>query len=174
MNKRIIFIVLSALILFLALITLFAQTFLFNVACGRVHFGEKHVGQTLTMEDGKKFTVYRRLKITVKANAADNGAVFIVRFKFKSLKPSTNKHLSMIPTPFLIGMKGFREKYWTFDENSGFFQGIYQWDSKISAERYPGSFIFKVMTKRSAAGSLSYLILPDTDLSEYIEKLSSN
>jgi len=32
----------------------------------------------------------------------------------------------MIPAPFLIGMEGFREKYWTFNKTNDYFQGIYQ------------------------------------------------
>ena len=103
----------------------------------------------------------------------DDYAVFKVRFQFKSFGPSINKRLSMIPTPFLIGMKGFREKYWTIDETSGFFQGIYQWESKTLAEKYPSSFIFMLMTNRSVEGTLSYEILPARDLSKYIEKRSS-
>ena len=152
---------------------LFANTFIYNVFSGRVTFPDKRIGQKLTMEDGSTFVVFRRLKILDKTDIASDRAVFEVRFQFKGLKPSTNKRLSMIPTPFLIGMKGFREKYWTFDESSGLFQGIYEWKSKEFAERYPDSLIFRLMTKRSAKGTLSYEIIPNTDLSKYIEKLSS-
>ncbi len=173
MNKKIVFILISPLAILLILLTVFANTLILNVFSGRVHFPEKHIGQNLTMEDGKKFLVFRRLKISDKTDIANDKAVFKVRFQFKNLKPWINKRLSMIPAPFLIGMKGFREKYWTFNENSDFFQGIYQWESKKFAERYPNSFIFKLMTKSSAKGTLSYEIIPNTDLSEYIETLSS-
>ena len=173
MNMKKKFILLPTLAILLILVAVFANTFIYNVFSGRVHFPGKYIGQNLTMEDGKKFAVFRRLNIGDKADIANDNAVFKVRFQFKNLGPSINKNLSMIPTPFLIGMKGFREKYWTFDENSGFFQGSYQWESKEFAEKYPNSFIFKLMTKRSVPGTLSYEIMPDTDLSEYIEKLSS-
>ncbi len=174
MNKKRILIVLSTLALLLILLTVFANTLIFNVFSGRVHFPEKCIGQNLTMEDGKKFVVFRRLKISDRTNITNDNAVFKVRFQFKSFKPSINKRLSMIPTPFLIGMKGFLEKYWAFDENSGFFQGIYQWKSKEFAEKYPNSLIFKLMTNRSAKGTLSYEIIPNTELSKYIEGLSSD
>lgn len=173
MNKKKKFILLSTLAILLILITVFANTFLLNVFSGRVHFPEKHIGEHLTMEDGKKFIVFRRLKISDKNNNKYGFTIFKVRFKFKNLKLGVNKRLSMIPAPFLMGMKGFREKYWTFNENTGYFQGIYQWESKEFAEKYPNSFIFKLMTKRSAKGTLSYEIIPDTDLSKYVEKLSS-
>jgi hypothetical protein len=151
----------------------FAHRFIFNIFSGRVQFPEAHVGENLKMEDGKKFTVLRRLEVKRENDSAKEYAVFKVRFKFKSLTLKTNKQLSMIPAPFLIGMEGFSEKYWTFDEQTGYFQGIYQWESKEIAEKYPDSFIFKLMTKRAAPGTLSYEIIPNTDLSQYIKELSS-
>ena len=151
----------------------FAHRFVSNVFSGRVQFPEAHVGENLKMEDGKKFTVLRRLKVERENDSAKEYAVFKVRFKFKSLTLKTNKQLSMIPAPFLMGMEGFREKYWTFDEQADYFQGIYQWESKEIAEKYPDSFIFKLMTKRAAPGTLSYEIIPNTDLSNYIKELSA-
>ncbi|MFC1770164.1 YdhR family protein [Nitrospirota bacterium] len=82
---------------------------------------------------------------------------------------SINKRLSMIPTPFLIGRSGFREKIWTMQENTGEFQGIYQWDSLESAQKYPDSLIFKVMTKRAMPDTVSIEILPNTLLSDYMQ-----
>jgi len=113
--------------------------------------------------------VFRRLQVEGRNNTAEGYAVFKVRFKFKNFRPQTNKRLSMIPAPFLVGMEGFREKYWTFNKDRDYFQGIYQWESKEIAEKYPDSFIFKLMTKRAAPGTVSYEIMPDTNISEYIK-----
>ena len=163
------------MVLFLAAIVLLffltvGRLFISNILFGRVHFPEKNVRVTLKMEDGKEFTIFRRLQVEGRDNSTKNEAVFKVRFRFKSLELETNKRLSMIPAPFLMGTKGFREKYWTFNEKTDEFQGIYQWESKESAEKYPDSFIFKLMTKRAAPGTVSYEIMPDTDLSKYIER----
>ena len=97
-------------------------------------------------------------------------AVFKVSFKFSKLPLRVNKRLSLFPTPFLIAHPGFRQKIWAINDK-GFFQGIYQWDSKEFAEKYPESFIFKMMTKRSEVGTLSYEIIPDTSLSDYVNSL---
>jgi len=172
--KRITVPLLSSFAIVLILLIVLANTFILNIFSGRVHFPEKSVGQYLTMEDGKKFFVLRRLQVRAENDIVENYAVFNVRFRFKSLSPSVNKYLSMIPTPFLIGMKGFREKYWTIDEQSGIFQGIYQWESKESADKYPDSFVFGLMTSRSVKETLSYEIIPNTNLSKYIERLSSD
>lgn len=165
------------LLLIAAVLILFAlsigRTFTGNILKGNVHFPNEHIGEILLMKDGQKYTVFRRLQVHRDNNETVNPAVFTVRFKFSGLEPAANKRLSMIPAPFLMGMKDFREKYWTFDETTGFFQGIYQWESIESAEDYPNSFIFGLMTKRSAPGTLSYEVMPNTRLSEYIEKLLS-
>ncbi|MFC1883968.1 hypothetical protein ACFL2O_04290 [Thermodesulfobacteriota bacterium] len=168
-KKTVIF--LSIMIVIVVCLFVFANTFVANILSGNVSFPDEYVGKTLTMEDGEKFVILRRLKVSLKNDGIDGGAVFKVRFKFKSLEFGTNKKLSMIPTPFLMGMKGFREKFWTFNENTGYFQGIYHWDSKRFAESYPDSFIYGLMTKRAEKETLSYEILSDTELSEYINKL---
>lgn len=139
---------------------------------GRIHFPKKYVGRVLTMEDGRKYTVFRHLMVDPMKETQTKMAVFKVRFKFANLSPGINKYLSMIPAPFLIARRGFRQKIWTINDN-GYFQGIYQWASKEFAKEYPESFIFKVMTKRSATDSLFYEILPDTHLSEYVKKLNT-
>ena len=122
------------------------------------------------MEDGKKFQVIRHLKVDPKKVPEKSVAVFKVRFKFSGLSLRVNKRLSMIPTPFLMAKPGFRQKIWTVSED-GYFQGIYQWASKEFAEKYPQSFIFKLMIKRSAEGTLSFEVIPNTLLSEFIESL---
>ena len=64
----------------------------------------------------------------------------------------------------------FLQKIWSVTED-GYFQGLYQWTTKEFAETYPNSFIFKLMTKRSAKGTLSYEVIPNTHLNVYVEKL---
>lgn len=141
-----------------------------NLLGGRVHFQKENFGKTLKMEDGEEFTIFRHLVVELK-DAGTSPAVFRVRFKFASLPPGMNKVISMFPSPFLIGLPGFREKYWAINEETGYFQGIYQWGSEESARNYPDSFIFKIMNRRSAPGTESHEIIPDTDLSEYINGL---
>jgi len=173
MKKTILIISLSIILILVIFGISIGRIFIGNIICGRVHFPQEYINASLKMEDGTEFTVFRRLQVEGKNNSKDGYAVFKVKFKFKSLGLKMNKRLSMIPAPFLMGMRGFREKYWTFDEEAGYFQGIYQWESKELAEKYPDSFIFKLMTKRSAPGSLSYEIMPNTNLSKYIKRLES-
>jgi len=145
-------------------------TIIRNLTTGRVHFPKEYMGKIFTMEDGEEFTAFRHLLIDRKNISDSSPTVFKVRFKFAKLPLQINKRLSLFPTPFLIGQPGFRQKIWTINDK-GFFQGIYQWESKEFAEKYPDSFIFKMMTKRSAVGTLSYEIIPNTILYEYVESL---
>jgi hypothetical protein len=169
--KNVILPVAAILLIFCLII---ARTTIGNLLRGYVHFPKEYVGEVLTMEDGKMFTVFRRLKVDGKGYNPDDLAVIKVRFKFKNLSTGANKRLSIIPAPFLMGMTGFREKNWTINENTNDFQGIYQWTSREMAERYPDTFIFKLMTKRAAPGTVSYEIIPNTDLLEYLSTIREN
>ena len=122
------------------------------------------------MGDGQQFQVIRHLKVDPKKGQEKSVAVFKVRFKFSGLSLRVNKRLSLIPAPFLMSKPGFRQKIWTVTEG-GYFQGIYEWASEEFAEKYPKSFIFKLMTKRSAEGTLFFEVIPYTFLSEYVESL---
>ena len=144
------------------------KVFFARILSGRVHFSKEYAGKILLMEDGKKFQVIRDLKVDPKQSPEKSVAVFKVRFKFSGLPLGVNKRLSMFPAPFLMAKPGFRQKIWAVTED-GYFQGIYQWASKEFAETYPQSFIFKVMTKRSAERTLSYEVIPDTILTLYIK-----
>jgi len=165
-NGKIIFVTLVAVLLGASAIV--ARTAISNLLKGHVHFPEGYIGEVLTMEDGQEFTVFRRLKVDHGGAVPADQAVFKVRFRFKNFGTRLNKRLSVIPAPFLMGMAGFREKYWTINEDTNEFQGIYQWATVEAAEQYPDSFIYGLMTKRAAGGTVSYEIIPHTDLSEYI------
>ena len=140
-----------------------------NLLSGRLHFPEEYVGKVIEMKDGQNYRIFRRLQIDGKNENHNDKTIFKVKFRFRNLSPEANKRLSIIPAPFLMGMKGFREKIWTINEKTNEFQGIYQWSSRETAGCYPETFIFRLMTKRAAPGTVSYEILPGADIVEYIK-----
>ena len=174
MKKKKSFIFFISIIFLIGVFSIVVHKLIFTVLSGRVSFPKNNVNLTLTMEDGQKFTVLRTLHIENKNNSANSNAVFIVRFKFKGFEFETNKRLSIIPAPFPINMDGFIEKDWTFNNATGEFQGIYQWRSETLANNYPDSFVFRIMTKRAAPGTVNYKILPNTNLAEYLKKLAAH
>jgi hypothetical protein len=173
MKKKKVLIPIIILLIFVILFSLVSPKFFWNVLTGNVSFPEKYVDSEITLASGKKYTVLQTLHVEVKISSPDDLAVFKVRFKFDDLSIEANKKLSMIPAPFLMGIPGFIEKNWVFNNETGDFQGIYQWESLEFAKKYPDSFIFKLMTKRAVPGSLSYEIKPNTEISHYLEKLNS-
>ena len=139
-----------------------------TLLAGRVSRPKRYVGRVLH-SDHHEYVIFRRLKVDVN-NTDTSQAVFKVKFKFRHLPTYINKHLSMIPVPFLIGLSGFREKYWALSED-GCFLGMYQWASEALANEYPNTFVFKVMTRRAIPGTVSYEVIPDTRISDYITLL---
>ena len=142
-----------------------------NLCKMRAGFPREYIGKLLFMEDGQEYKVFRHLKVKPGDETKNSVAIFKVKFKFKKFSPKVNRYLSIFPTPFLLAQREFMEKIWAINEDNNYFQGIYQWKSKAAADKYPSSFIFKIMTKRAASGTVNYEIIPNTDLSEYIKRL---
>ena len=140
---------------------------------GYIHFPKSLNNQTLVMEDGHKFTVFRQVVIGSSSDIPkEPGTILKVRFHLSGMTPQKNKSFSCIPMPFFIGLPGFRSKFWTLNESNGYFQGIYQWKTLEYAKKYTKSFAFRFMTKRSTPDSVSYKIIPNKSMKEYIDILT--
>ncbi len=147
----------------------FLKTFKY-VLTRKIHFPKNYLHKTITMEDKQQFKVFRHAVMSTKLNG-QNAAIFKVRFHLAGMSTEKNKPFSVIPMLFILGLPGFRAKLWTLNEKNGDFQGIYQWDSLKDAQNYANSFALNFMTSRSVPGSVSYEIIPNTSLKEYIESL---
>jgi hypothetical protein len=142
-----------------------------NVLRGRIHFSKEYVGKNLRMDDGQAFTIFRHVTLDGgKCNSETTSTVFIVRFTFAKLSQQANRITSLIPIPLIVGFPGFREKIWMVNEETGYWQGVYQWESEQAVEDYQRSFVLGIMNRRSIQESLSYTTLPNTRLSEYMER----
>ena len=137
---------------------------------GRFIFSKKRVGETYRMEDRREFVVFRHVIVNRKIKG-QSPAVFKVRFLLANMTPERNKLFSLIPIPFFIGLPGFQAKFWMIDERDGYFQGLYEWDSLLSAQNYSSSFAMRFMKKRSVPGTAQYEILADKNLEDYISTL---
>jgi hypothetical protein len=122
----------------------------------RVRFLREDVGRTLTMEDGQQFTVFRHAKLT---GRGEPSGVFIVRFTPAHMSVRTNIRFSRLPMIPLLGMRGFREKYWCVNPDTGMCQGVYAWQTVADADAYASSVALRFMTGRSLPGTVSHRIL---------------
>ena len=126
---------------------------------GRLHFCRDRIGEVITMEDGKAYTIFRQAIVDPGPDRpGEPGVTFKVRFQVAHMSPEQNKLFSLLPIPFFIGLPGFRSKLWMLSESSDDCQGIYEWDTVQDAETYASSFAMKFMTLRSIPGSVSYEI----------------
>ncbi len=123
---------------------------------GHVRFVRGDIGRTLTMEDGKQFSVFRHARLQAPGQPT---TVFIVRFTPAHMSVRQNIRFSLLPMVPLLGMRGFREKYWCVNRQTGECQGIYAWQTAADARAYAGSVALRFMTSRSLSGSVSYQVL---------------
>lgn len=144
--------------------------FIYLMILGKIKFPKKYSGKWIQMDDGLRFKIFRHMNRVMKDNT-ETGSIFIVRFRFKRLSHEANKRASSIPIPLIGGFEGFRDKIWMIDWDTGYWQGIYQWDDMRSIEKYKASFVLGIMNKRACEGSLTYKVIPNTSLDKYLDQI---
>lgn len=141
-----------------------------NLCTGHLHLSKKYLGKGIIMDDGQSFRIFRHVKLeSAESPTGSKKAVFIVRFKFAHFSQQTNLLASYIPIPLIVGFPGFREKIWAVNDETGYWQGMYQFESAQAVEDYRNSFVLGVMNNRAVPDSLSYAILIETSLEKYIQ-----
>lgn len=146
--------------------------FIYNLILLRIKFIDTYNKQLVKMRDGMEFEVFRHIIVGKrKLPKEERGAIFIVRFKLSEMSVEQNIKFSRFPIPMFAGLTGFRAKFWFLNRNNGFNQGIYQWKTEQDAINYSNSFAVKFMMKRSVKDSISYEILPNRNIYDYIAEL---
>lgn len=137
----------------------------------RIHFPKNYNGQIFKMKEGVEFEIFRHVIVGNKTlPKSEKGAIFIVRFKLSEMSIEKNIKFSRFPIPMFIGLPGFRAKFWFLNRQTGYNQGVYQWETGQDAINYSKSFAVDFMTKRSEPNSISYEIVLNGNIYEYIEK----
>jgi hypothetical protein len=142
-----------------------------GITTGKIQFKRDEIGKTVQMLDGHRFTVFRHAIKKSKNQKGQKPAVLCVRFHLKGMSPERNIKFSLLPMLFILGLPGFREKYWMINRRNGDFQGLYEWNSLEEAQEYVNSFAMNFMTKRSIPGSVSYEIIPEIGLADHLRHL---
>jgi hypothetical protein len=68
----------------------------------------------------------------------------------------------------IAGYPGFHDKVWMLNEDDGYWQGVYQWESETAVESYRHSFVLRIMNRRAAEGTLSISTIPNISINDYI------
>jgi hypothetical protein len=106
------------------------------------------------MENGEQQKVFREMWVEpVSKEKHESPVTLILRFKFARFSPATNRILSLLPVPVIVGMPGFIQKTWTYCDGTGHSQGIYLFESAQQAEAYRNSPVIRVLEKRTVKGS---------------------
>lgn len=100
----------------------FLNTLLFFIS-RRVTFIREDQDKQVVMEDGMKFRVFRHDKIQALQSGRPK-AVFIVRFCPKNMTVKQNVRFSLLPMLIFMGFRGFREKFWCVNDETGLCQGV--------------------------------------------------
>jgi len=119
----------------------------------KVIFFPEDVDKFLQMPDGERYRVFRHVRIKRKKLPE---ALFIIRFQLKEMDPKTNERFSRLPMLVFMGFRGFYEKYWGVQDESGKCQGVYYWQRYEDALAYSRSIAVKFMTRRSLPGSVNF------------------
>jgi hypothetical protein len=125
--------------------------------------------KTVRMEDGKRFVVFRHVYRKARQRSdSENSVVMVVGFRFARFSQNANRRLSLIPIPMIAGYPGFHDKVWMLNEDDGYWQGVYQWESETAVESYRHSFVLRIMNRRAAEGTLSISTIPNISINDYI------
>ena len=126
---------------------------------GRIHFKKDEIGR-IVKEPDEDFVVFRKVVLDPFSKQSEKPrAILKVQFHFAKYSTTVNKKLSFLPIPLIVAQPGFRSKTWMLGQETGKFQGFYEWDKIEDAENYWHSFPMKLMKNRARTNSLSYKIL---------------
>jgi len=120
------------------------------------------------MADGQEYSIFRHIH-THPAHMSDTTAIFVVRFKFSHLSYLANKIASIIPMLVITGYPGFHIKMYGVNKANGFWQGMYQWESKQALSEYKQSFVYRIMNKRALHSSIGTFEVYGQQLLDYIK-----
>lgn len=124
-----------------------------------IKFDKSVIGESFFEKYGvsKDYRIFRH--VFFHKNKPKPEALFIVKFQLKNMNPKLNVLFSVFPMMVMLCMKGFREKYYLTDYNTGRCAGVYRWQTFENAERYSKSIAMRFMKSRSIEGSVSYKII---------------
>jgi hypothetical protein len=147
---------------------------LIKLLLGRLRLSRQFVGEIVKMKDDQEFNIFRHItSIPTKSSPAkrtEKSTVFIVSFKFARLSHKANKIASIMPMLLITGYPGFHVKMYGVNYENGYWQGMYQWESRQALEAYKKSFVFGMMNKRAIFSTLQSLEIDNNSLADFINK----
>ena len=138
---------------------------------GKLRFSKQYVGRIIQMQNGQEFTIFRQIS-GHPVRKSSSTITFIVSFKFSHLSHNANRIASIMPMLLITGFPGFDIKMYGVNKKNGYWQGMYQWQTKLALEEYKKSFVFRMMNKRAIKSTLSSMEIENQNLSTFIDSHS--
>jgi len=73
-----------------------------------------------------------------------------------------------MPMLLITGYPGFDIKMYGVNITNGYWQGMYQWQTKQALEEYKKSFVFRVMNKRAIKSTLGSIEIDNQNLIHFV------
>lgn len=141
---------------------------IFQLITGKLKYSTRNLNKAVKMEDGSGYIIFRQIS-RYPVIYSKQSCVFIVRFKFKHLSQKANKMASKIPMLLIAGNPGFMSKCYAVNQENGYWQGMYQWESIKHLQNYKKSFVYRMMNKRAVPESIQSNILLNQSLDTFIQ-----
>jgi len=125
---------------------------LIRLCSGRLRISRRDLGGDLITDEGP-FRPFRQI-VDTGAVPTEDSCVFSVRFRFARLTEMQNRRASIMPMLIIAGTPGFCGKTYASHPGSGRWMGLYEWASPAHLEAYRRSWVYRMMNRRAAAGSL--------------------
>ncbi len=139
-----------------------------KLVLGGLRLSRKYLGKTVQMQDGQEFTVFRHITRYPIQKGSDQ-TTFIISFKFSRLSQHANRIASLLPMLLIAGFPGFDSKVYGVNRKNGYWQGMYQWQTKQALEEYKKSFVFRMMNRRAAEKTLRSMELENWNLTDFLD-----
>ena len=75
----------------------------------------------------------------------------------------------IVTTPFVAGLPGYRTKLWMYDELSGDYAGLYEWDGADRADKYASGLV-RILRALSERDSVSYRVYAGERLQRHLDE----
>ena len=134
---------------------------------GKLRLSRQHVGQTIKIQDDQEFTIFRHVTCHP-VHESTSTTTFIVSFKFSRLSHNANRIASILPMLLITGFPGFDVKIYGVNQKNGYWQGMYQWQTKHALEEYKKSFVFRMMNRRAITSTLMSTEYESRNLTDFI------
>jgi hypothetical protein len=106
----------------------------------RLHLHRQRIGETVALEDGRSFVIYRD------SSSSDTGSGELLAvtmwFRLRWVPPGARlraflfERESILNTLLYAGFEGYRTKLWTVDHETNDYAGFYTWQGREAAETY--------------------------------------